>query len=360
MKQNDEAGEPRLLARRELLQFGAAGLVAMGAAMRHPRRQERRRQDRARAQRPPQPPAPEAIANPATMRVEDWSEPWVWRPEEWPGQPLALQIVGNRHVPRAVSPGNRFTPLFSFNGASPGPTIRTRGDAVLRVKLRNMLGPNHGRVPKGPTPDPFEIPPADLNAALCAISKAQGDGLLRAADAGARASRRDPSSHSGHARGHELPGQPRERAARLAHHEPAHARRARAAGNESERHGRGQHLPPRAAQGRLGDPPARRPKDAGAPSTRTSGSGRPTSNSRSATSWGPSRAGAVRASPTLQARTGITRTVMAPHTIRSPAVSPASSSSKAMSTMRSTGDDRERRGRIQPRRPGPSTTASAS
>ena len=32
------------------------------------------------------------------MRVEDWSEPWVWRPEEWPGQPLTLKIVGNRHL----------------------------------------------------------------------------------------------------------------------------------------------------------------------------------------------------------------------------------------------------------------------
>ena len=61
--------------------------------------------------------------------------------------------------PARSSAGNRFTPLYSFNGTSPGPTIRTRGDAVLRVKLRNMLGPNHGQVPKGPTPDPFEIPP---------------------------------------------------------------------------------------------------------------------------------------------------------------------------------------------------------
>src|SRR5687767_15843674 len=116
MKQNDEAGEPRLLARRELLQFGAAGLVAMGASHAAPATAGAQTpgSGQGQGQRPPQPPAPDAIANPATMRVEDWSEPWVWRPEEWPGQPLALQIVGNRHVPRAVSPGNRFTPLFSF------------------------------------------------------------------------------------------------------------------------------------------------------------------------------------------------------------------------------------------------------
>ena len=174
MDQDDKAGGPRLLARRELLQIGAAGLASMGAVHATAPSAAPQTPGSGQGQRPPQPPAPDTIANPATMRVEDWSEPWVWRPEEWPGQPLTLQIVGNRHVPRAVSPGNRFTPLYSFNGASPGPTIRTRGDAVLRVKLRNMLGPNHGQVPKGPTPDPFEIPPDDLKAARCAISKAQG------------------------------------------------------------------------------------------------------------------------------------------------------------------------------------------
>ncbi len=171
---DDKAPEPRLLARRELLQIGAASLAALGAASATPAGEGLQTPGSGQGARPPEPPAPETIANPATMRVEDWSEPWVWRPEEWPGQPLTLQIVGNRHLPRAVSPGNRFAPLYSFNGASPGPTIRTRGDATLRVKVRNMLGPNHGQVPKGPTPDPFEIPPADLEAALCAISKAQG------------------------------------------------------------------------------------------------------------------------------------------------------------------------------------------
>jgi FtsP/CotA-like multicopper oxidase with cupredoxin domain len=102
----------------------------------------------------------------------------VWRPADWPGQQLTLHVVGNRHPPRAVSPGNRFTPLYSFNGSSPGPTIRMRGDAVLRVKLRNLLGPNHGQVPKGPAPDPFEVAPGDFAAALCAISKSQGSDCL--------------------------------------------------------------------------------------------------------------------------------------------------------------------------------------
>src|SRR5688500_4322172 len=152
MDHDEKAGESRLLARRELLQISAAGLAAMVAPDVTTVAATVQTPGSGQGAKPPQPPAPDAIQNPATMRIEDWSEPWVWRPEEWPGQPLTLQIVGNRHVPRALSPGNQFTPLYSFNGASPGPTIRIRGDATLRVKLRNMLGPNHGQVPKGPAP----------------------------------------------------------------------------------------------------------------------------------------------------------------------------------------------------------------
>jgi FtsP/CotA-like multicopper oxidase with cupredoxin domain len=109
------------------------------------------------------------------MPVEDWSEPWIWRPADWPGQPLALHVVGNAHPPRAASTGNRFTPLFSFNGSSPGPTIRMRGDETLRVTLRNHLGPNLSRVPKGPAADPFEVHPDVLAAAFCRMQKAAGN-----------------------------------------------------------------------------------------------------------------------------------------------------------------------------------------
>ena len=208
---------------------------------------------------------------------------------------------------------------------------------VLRVKLRNMLGPNHGQVPKGA--DAGSVRDSARRSRGRALRHIEGPGwrLLHAADAGPRAPRRDPSSHSSHARGHELPLQSRERAAWLAHDEPAHARRARPAGNESERHARGQHVPSHSAEGRLGDPPACRGRDAAARSKRTSASPRPTSSSRLATSWGHEPGAVARASPILQARTGITRTAMARHTIRSPAGSPASSSSKEMSTTRSTG-----------------------
>ena len=174
MTHDDKRVEARPLGRRDLLRIGAAGLAAMGAARATTTEDDAQTPGSGQGARPPQPPPPDTIVNPGTLRVEDWSEPWVWRPDEWPDQALTLHIVGNRHPPRAVSPGNRFTPLFSINGSSPGPTIRTRGDGLLRIKLRNMLGPNHGQVPKGPAPDPFEILPADLEAALCAMSKAQG------------------------------------------------------------------------------------------------------------------------------------------------------------------------------------------
>ena len=215
---------------------------------RHPLAKGSRRRDRDRAQRPPEPPAPETIANPATMRVEDWSEPWVWRPEEWPGQPLTLQIVGNRHLPRAVAPGNRFTPLYSFNGASPGPTIRTRGDARSARE-----GAKHAR-PESRTgaerSDAGSVRDSARRSRGRALRDIEGPGygMLHAADAGPRAPRRDPSLHSSHARGHELPFQSCKRAAWIAHDEPAHARRARPAGNESEWHARGQHVPSHSAE----------------------------------------------------------------------------------------------------------------
>ena len=108
---DDKAPPPRVLARRELLQIGAAGLAALGASGATAAGKEIQAPGSGQGARPPQPPAAGTIANPSAMLVEDWSEPWVWRPEEWPGQPLTLQIVGNRHLPRAIAPGNRYSPL---------------------------------------------------------------------------------------------------------------------------------------------------------------------------------------------------------------------------------------------------------
>ena len=49
--------------------------------------------------------------------------------------------------------------LFSYNGISPGPTVRMQGDEILYLKLRNLLGLNAGSTITGPYPDPNGLPP---------------------------------------------------------------------------------------------------------------------------------------------------------------------------------------------------------
>ncbi|HJR58312.1 MAG TPA: multicopper oxidase domain-containing protein, partial [Vicinamibacterales bacterium] len=120
------------------------------------------------------PPAADAVTNPAALDAETWVEPWVWRPAEWPDQPLALNVVENQNPGSAPSPGNRFPALFSFGGTSPGPTIRMRGDGTLTVKLRNMLGMNHGGGVLGAAPDPLDLPPTLAREVAALISKKTG------------------------------------------------------------------------------------------------------------------------------------------------------------------------------------------
>src|SRR5688572_18765022 len=67
----------------------------------------------------------------ATDASETWSEPWVWRPSDWPGQQLALNVVENENPGVIVGLGNPGDILFSYNGATPGPTIRMKGDETL-------------------------------------------------------------------------------------------------------------------------------------------------------------------------------------------------------------------------------------
>ena len=172
----DDRANPSQLTRRSLLQMSAAGLSAAGLAAIGSRSADVAAQTPGSGQgpQPPKAPAPDAIVNLAAAVVEDWTEPWVWRVSDWPNESLVLNVVGNPAPPRAVSPGNRFAPLYSFNGSSPGPTIRVRGDERLRVVVRNHLGENLGRVPKGPCPDPFEQRPEVMEKAFCAIAQDAG------------------------------------------------------------------------------------------------------------------------------------------------------------------------------------------
>lgn len=169
------------LKRRELLQVGlggAAAALASGALA-----SSAQTPGSGQGRQAPVPPSPDTVTDVARLRVEDWSEPWVWRPSDWPDQPLDLNVVGHAHPPRATSPGNRFTPLFSFNGSSPGPTIRMRSDETLRVTLRNHLGPSRSHVPRGPAADPLEVHPDLLAAAFCRIQKTVGQSCDQAPDA---------------------------------------------------------------------------------------------------------------------------------------------------------------------------------
>lgn len=90
--------------------------------------------------------------------TETWTEPWIWRPSEWPGRSLDLNVVENENPGAIVGFGNRTAVLFSYGGGTPGPTIRMRGDEVLLMTLRNVLGPNRGMTMFGPYPAPEELP----------------------------------------------------------------------------------------------------------------------------------------------------------------------------------------------------------
>ncbi|MCA9860226.1 MAG: multicopper oxidase domain-containing protein, partial [Thermomicrobiales bacterium] len=90
--------------------------------------------------------------------VETWGEPWIWRPSDWPGQALELNVVENENPGAIVGYGNPSAILFSYGGMTPGPTIRMRGDETLFVRLRNLLGQNYGTTTVGPYPDPKALP----------------------------------------------------------------------------------------------------------------------------------------------------------------------------------------------------------
>lgn len=128
---------------------------------------------------PPQVFTPEAII-PAT--VETWTEPWIWRPSQWPGQQLNLNLVENVNPGAIVGNGNSTAILFAYGGSTPGPTIRMRGDEVLLVRLRNLLGQDQGTTPFGPYPDfaalPKNLTADQVNAKLAQLGQIQADFCL--------------------------------------------------------------------------------------------------------------------------------------------------------------------------------------
>jgi FtsP/CotA-like multicopper oxidase with cupredoxin domain len=155
------------LARRSFLKLGGAAAATSMFTVKG---------QHALAQGPagPRPPDVANVMDPKAIPAENWTEPWIWRPAEWRDQSLELNVVENQNPGPSPSPGNRFPTLFSFGGTSPAPTIRLRGNSRLQIRLRNLLGMNHGVTPAGPAPDPGELTPPLLKEWLCHAAKAEG------------------------------------------------------------------------------------------------------------------------------------------------------------------------------------------
>jgi FtsP/CotA-like multicopper oxidase with cupredoxin domain len=170
--------------RRQLLKVGAAGVTAaLGAGVVSGASEAQQPAVPAQTpQGPPPlvpgtPPSATGIVNPATVTSETWTEAWTWRPEEWPGQPLDLNVVERNEPAKAPSQGQVFPGQFSFGGISPGPTIRVRAGGTLRIRLRNMLGANHGRMWIGPCPDPLSMTPGQALEFQKLVAKEAGKPL---------------------------------------------------------------------------------------------------------------------------------------------------------------------------------------
>jgi len=161
------------MARRDFLQLGA---VALAGSMAAPvetaaisgSTKAGESGTAGRQQQQGGPPSIDGLVDPAAIDAETWTEPWVWRPSDWPGQALELNVVAGENPGPSPSPGNRFASLFSYGGISPGPTIRMRGDETLRIKVRNLLGLSRFDTPIGPASDPADLPP-DRYADVCRL-----------------------------------------------------------------------------------------------------------------------------------------------------------------------------------------------
>src|SRR6187455_2275978 len=114
-------------SRRRLLKTGAAGVTAALAAGATVSARDRQAQASSPASQGPPPlvpstaPAATGVIDPAALTAETWCEAWTWRPEEWPGQSLDLNVVERNEPTTAPSPGQVFPGQFSFGGISPAP-----------------------------------------------------------------------------------------------------------------------------------------------------------------------------------------------------------------------------------------------
>jgi FtsP/CotA-like multicopper oxidase with cupredoxin domain len=186
-----ESDLPPEIDRRKFIRFGATGLALSVGGAAIPRgtrgdepsgppsknagREAICHEARPQEAVPQEPPPVGDLIDPVAVPTETWLEPWIWRPEEWPGDALDLNVIELQNPGPAPSPGNPFPSLFSYGGTSPAPTIRARGDTTVGLRLRNMLGLDHQMTPVGPAPDPFDLTP-NLRTEACRLV-AETDGL---------------------------------------------------------------------------------------------------------------------------------------------------------------------------------------
>ena len=158
------------MKRREFVQAGLAGAAATLGVKGAPLEELAAPQEAASAGPcPPTEPLPcNEVPGAGTASPETWNTAWVWRPGNWPGQQLDLNVVENQNPGPPVTLGNPNAILFSYGNNTPGPTIRMKGDETLYVKLRNLLGQDFGSTAVGPNPDPRALTPG-LDAEVCKL-----------------------------------------------------------------------------------------------------------------------------------------------------------------------------------------------
>lgn len=167
------------LGRREFIKLGAGGLAVSLTGCAASPAEERQSPGTAEVVQDATPmalPDPGDTFDPTQLSADNWQEPWVWRPDQWPGNPLELNVVANQSPGHSPSPGNPRPSLFSYNGSSPGPTVRVRNDGEVLFRVRNLLGRDEARTPVGPYPDPVDITP-DTRRKVCSLVEAQVSGF---------------------------------------------------------------------------------------------------------------------------------------------------------------------------------------
>lgn len=171
-------------ARRRLLQTGAGVTAAIAAGASGFASEQQAAPPVAAPPRlvPETPPPAEGVIDPAVLAAETWNEAWTWRPAEWPDQALDLNVVERNEPTKAPSQGQVFPGQFSFGGISPAPTIRVRSGGTIRVRLRNLLGANFGKMWVGPCPDPASLTPALQLEFEQHVAKAAGTPIPTAPD----------------------------------------------------------------------------------------------------------------------------------------------------------------------------------